>query len=94
MKLGCLYFLAWGEDCEEWHDAVDRANINAFENREIPDECFVMTTWHKDEPLEEVFWDLKFCAFHSDVELAQALIVHVSKSYRGEEFIQILNAAE
>ena len=53
---GCLYMMAWGPRCSSWDDSVDWANIGSFGDEEIPDAAFVMTTWHDDEPLDEVFW--------------------------------------
>jgi len=52
---GCLYMMAWGEDCRSWDDSADWANLEAFDFDDIPDDEFVMTTWHDDETLEEVF---------------------------------------
>lgn len=74
----CLYFLAWGSECEAWHDAVDAANYEVFESEQIPDERFITTTWHDDEPLSEVFWFAKNNAFHPSVELMRTVLLHVS----------------
>ena len=32
---GCLYMMAWGNDCSSWDDSVDYANIEQFENQEF-----------------------------------------------------------
>jgi hypothetical protein len=56
VEAGCLYVMAWGVDCEVWHDAVDWVRIRAAEGKETPDDRFVMTTWHSDESLAETFW--------------------------------------
>src|SRR5215467_8233133 len=52
---GCLYMMAWGNDCSSWDDSVDIANLEQFNYENIPDERFVMTTWRENEPLAEVF---------------------------------------
>ena len=76
---GCRYMLAWGPGCESFHDAVDDANIMKFHPKVIPDNEFVMTTWHTDETLESVFWDAQFIADQSydGTQLVNTLIVHV-----------------
>ena len=59
---GCLYFVAWGESCEAWHDSVDWAVLERFDFGDIPDDRFVMTTWHENEPLSEALWFAGNCA--------------------------------
>jgi hypothetical protein len=79
---GCLYALAWGLECSAWDDAVDWANIAAFDFKPIPPEQFVMTTWHEDETVEEVFWFAKHCAGHPTVTLESNLILDISSLSR------------
>ncbi len=48
LQSGCVYFCAWGSDCERVHDIFD-------------EECFqtepvIMTTWHNNESLNEALW--------------------------------------
>jgi hypothetical protein len=78
---GCLYMMAWGPDCSSWDDSVDHANISDFAPDDIPDDKFVMTTWHDKESLENVFWFAQFCAQNSydDGSLKRTLIIHVSR---------------
>ncbi len=45
LKRGCVYFCAWGPDCERLHDVFDAAGVDV--------NPVVMTTWHSDESLEE-----------------------------------------
>ena len=75
---GCLYMMAWGKGCESWDTSVDMANLEQFDFNEVPDESFVSTTWHDDETLSEVFWYSKHCAFHSEVDLENTLVLHLS----------------
>lgn len=80
---GCLYMMAWGLDCSLWDDSVDQANLAAFEyGDDIPDDKFVMTTWHDNVPLSEAFWFAAHAAHHLDVELRRTLIVDISPSDR------------
>jgi hypothetical protein len=75
---GVRYALAWGRDCEAWHDAIDDAHLEAFDYGEVPDDRLVMTTWHEDEDLEDVFWFAKHRAAHPHVSLDTTLILHVA----------------
>ena len=54
----CRYAVCWGYDCSSWDTAIDCAYIETDENFSPPDETFVMTTWHDDEPIEDAidFW--------------------------------------
>ena len=85
--IGARYVMAWGHSCEEWHDSVDLANLEAFDFRKVPDKDHIMTTWHTDEPLSEVFWFSGFCAYHRDVELSETVILHISYDDRSEEIL-------
>lgn len=88
MAEGCLYVIAWGIDCEKWHDSVDWANLEAFDFGVVPDDSFVMTSWHSDEPVSEAYWFAEHCAQHPDVELTETLILHVAATPNVEEIIQ------
>ena len=64
VKEGCLCMMAWGNDCSLWDDSVDVANLEAHNWEDIPDGRSVMTTWHDDEPLSDVFWNANLSNFH------------------------------
>jgi hypothetical protein len=89
----CLYVMAWGTDCEVWHDSVDWANLEAHDYGDIADDDFIMTTWHAKDPLEEAFWFAKFCAFHPTVPLPRLIILHIAASGRCEELIGLYEQA-
>jgi hypothetical protein len=74
----CLYFVAWGIECEIWHDSLDDAVLDRFDYGEIPDRNFVMTTWHADEPMEEAMWFAACNAYHPDVDIERTLLLHVA----------------
>lgn len=76
---GCLYMMAWGLNCVTWDDSVDLANLEQFNHGDIPDEKIVITTWHENEPLKQVFWFSKHSAFHPDVDIKNNLLLHISK---------------
>lgn len=83
----CLYLMAWGTECEAWHDAVDMANIEKFDFQEIPEEQFIMTTWHDNEPLVEAFWFCKNNATHSTAEFRHTVLLHVSPEAREQQVL-------
>ena len=85
---GCLFMMAWGKDCSSWDDSVDHANLEDFDYGEIPGDRFVMTTWHDSEPIEDAFWFCRYTAFHPEIELQGAYIVHISDAPREKELLQ------
>ncbi|MYN29642.1 DUF7684 family protein [Duganella levis] len=93
VRSGCLYMMAWGIECSSWDDSVDWANIDKYGEEPIPDDGFVMTTWHSDEPLEEVFWFSKNVAFHSVVDLQRTILLHISTTERRDQLIKAYEAA-
>lgn len=88
---GCRYMMAWGPNCSSWDDSVDHADVERFDFGEIPDTHFVMTTWHDDETLEEVFWFSQYCATltYDDVEISTIILLHIGSADRAEEFAQL-----
>lgn len=91
---GCLYAIAWGAECEKWHDAVDWAVLRNFDFGDIPDDKFVMTTWHSDEPMSEALWFAGNCAFHPDVELQRTVVLHVTTQANSDEMIATYAASQ
>ncbi|WP_052215387.1 DUF7684 family protein [Sphingomonas sp. ERG5] len=87
VRSNCLYLCAWGNACEAWHDSMDNANIGEFEDGTIPDDRFIMTTWHEKEPLSETFWFAGICAEHPTVELGHTLIVHIAPCERSDALL-------
>jgi hypothetical protein len=86
---GCRYMMAWGLDCVSWDESVDVAVHRSLAFRETPDDRFVMTTWHANEPLEEALFYCEFCARFSydDVDLRHALILHIAPE-AGEQLMR------
>ena len=76
--------MAWGKDCSLWHDCVDDAFIQLSDWSELPN---LLTTWHDDEPLSEVFEFCKYSAMHEEYELDNILIVHVSAINQQEKVL-------
>jgi hypothetical protein len=93
VETGCLYMCAWGRGCSEWDTSVDIANIDAFDCKEIPEDDFVMTTSHEDEPLSEAMWFAKNNGYHPTVELAETMILHVAAVERKNELLALFAEA-
>lgn len=93
VQAGCLYALSVGAACSSWDDSIDKANLEEFEFDEIPPTRFVMTTWHEDSPLSELFWFSKHNAAHPTESLQATLLVHVAAIPREAELLQAYAAA-
>ena len=90
---GCLYFLAWGAHCSIWHDSVDGAVLEKFDFKDVPNDQFVMTTWHENEPLQETMWFAHFCASHGDIELQRFYVLHLAESAGSERLLSLYDSA-
>lgn len=93
VEKGCLYMMACGRDPSRWDDAVDRANLEAFDFGDIPDDKFVLTTWHDKETLDDVFWFATSSARHPVVKLNRVVIVHIGQKHRREEILDLYKVA-
>lgn len=88
VRSGCLYMMAWGVNCSTCDDSVDLANIHKFFPAEIPDDKFVISTWHEHEALAEVFWFAKNSAAHPTEKLERTVLVHISSHDQKEELLR------
>lgn len=93
VREGCLYMMAWGRDCSLWDDSVDEANLEAFQFQHIPDEGFVMTTWHEGETLADTFWYALRPAVHPTVDIDCIVIVDISPNERRAEMLSLFELA-
>ncbi|MGJ7608915.1 DUF7684 family protein [Variovorax sp. LT1R20] len=84
---GCLYMMAWGRDCTLWDDSVDWANIDQFPFENIPEDRFVVTTWHDRDPLDDVFYFCKHLAIHATVELPQVILLHIAPNGNADSML-------
>jgi hypothetical protein len=90
---GCRSMLAWGKECESWHDAVEDAALEAFDYDDIPPEQIV-TVSRKPEHLVEVFVGvLRHRASHPALRLNTAVILHVAMRGRPDELLAQLAEA-
>jgi hypothetical protein len=84
---GCIYAVAWGEECHAWDESIDQASLAQHNYEPTPDDRFVMTTWHEDETIDEAFWFAESCALHPTVELERTLIIDIAASPRRDYLI-------
>lgn len=62
------WFVAAGYDCEKWHDTFDQALISQFApDYIVPEDLMVLTSWHGNEPIEEVLFFTLFCGLPDDL---------------------------
>lgn len=94
VRSGCRYMMAWGIKCSDWDDSVDDANLAMFNYGEVPDEEFVMTTWHENNSLQETFWFSERCATHEPFEFQTTYIVHIAPEGRATELLKTFRAAQ
>jgi hypothetical protein len=87
VRSGCIYMLAWGNECGAWEDAVDLANLEQFNFGEIPEDELVVTTGQKNETLKDVFEFAKNSAEHSCVEFSNTLILHICSQNKETELL-------
>ena len=90
---GCRFAVTWGRDCALWHDSVDTANLEQFDYGDIPEDDFIMTTWHENEPLEEAIWFAKWNALHPTLDLRNVVFLHIGTADREEEILSLFAAA-
>ncbi|MEQ8897142.1 MAG: hypothetical protein RID23_08615 [Roseovarius sp.] len=93
---GCRYALAWGRECSLWDDSIDLADLERFDFGHIPDDQFVMTTWHANEPIHEPFVHAKLCAklSYDDRALTDLLVLDIGPEERAEEVRAIYDWVE
>ncbi len=95
---GMAYFCAWGKGCERFHDIVDE--VIAAAEAPGPAETngdVVMTTWHKDQSLEEALDFLATCACPTDglvLESEYRLVLCIGNSDWSRISRDTLEAAE
>jgi len=87
---GCQCMMAWGKDCSLWDDSVDVAHLESYNWGDIPDDKSIMTTWHDDEPLSEVFWYAKNSLFSPpDISIEHLVILDISDKARKSEIEEL-----
>jgi hypothetical protein len=68
LRAGCVYFCAWGPDCERVHDVMDEVIVG--ENPPKSAFADIMTTWHDDDSLSDALDFFLFDALPYEDSLA------------------------
>jgi hypothetical protein len=93
VRSGCLYMMAWGQDCTLWDDSVDFANLEQFKYGDIPIDQDVFTTWHTNEPLSDAFYFCKHHARHPAVDLQRNVLLHIAAHSDSSYLLQVFAEA-
>ena len=76
----CRYAVCTGHQCSSWDDSIDMAFIESDPNFDPPDERFVMTTWHEDEPIEDLVEYLRWSTVFDDFVPKNFLVLFLGES--------------
>ncbi|MEL7016122.1 MAG: hypothetical protein AAFU58_05045 [Pseudomonadota bacterium] len=79
--------MALGRDCALWDESVDYANLDDFPDRQIPENRFVLTTWHENEPREEVLWFAQHAANHPSAVLKKLALFDICQRDRSSALL-------
>lgn len=93
VQSGCLYMMAWGLNCTTWDDSVDFANLHQFNYGDIPGDQDVLTTWHANESLNQVFHFCKNHAVHPVIDLQRTVLLHIASCRDSSRIVQGFVAA-
>lgn len=93
-RRGMVYFCAWGQGCERFHDIVDECRLGIYldTGHSFP----VMTTWHNDEALEDALDFFAYCAKPDDSLLEDSdfrLVISVGSQDWATKAREFLEAA-
>lgn len=86
--------MTWGLNCEEWHDdEIESVSLELLGYEDTRDDDLVLTTWHDDEPIEQVLWFAAQCAHHPVQPLEHTLIVQISEKEQADRFVRLAQIA-
>lgn len=75
VAIGCRNAAILGFKCSSWDDSIDLANLEQFGFADIPDDRFVLTSWHTDESAEDVVEFVSRCSHAGGGEPTRFLVV-------------------
>jgi hypothetical protein len=71
---GCRYAVCAGHLCSSWDNSIDMADLRR-NNMEINEKTFVMTSWHEDEPVEDIVFHFLNVTWFDDFVPENFLVV-------------------
>ncbi len=91
LKANCKYIVVGGKNCEKWHDYADEIHISLYSDFQVPDSEHVMTTWHDNEPLEEVIWFTLNNTNFDSYEFNKFLFIQIDTKFSQDEIQKIID---
>jgi hypothetical protein len=95
IKNGGSYFCTWGPDCERVHDIIDEIGRMTHSDLGSPEGSVIMTTWHKDEPIQEALYFFLCCSWpdgHYEGSTNSSLAIVIGNTEWAEEIKKSLRA--
>jgi hypothetical protein len=92
----CKYFVTGGLNCEKWHDLADKLILkliynNVYPNPDVPDNEFVMTTWHKKQPLEKIIFHGLNCTDFGNHKFRDYLIIQIKAGFSKQDILKTID---
>ena len=75
VRQGCRYAVCAGHSCSSWDDSIDCAFLETDPQYSPPDDKFVMTSWHEDEPIDDIANFLVMCTSFDDYEATAFVVI-------------------
>ena len=82
------YGVCGGVECERWHDALDWAFLDQNLEGEAYDARFVMTSWHSEEPPDEVVFFFVNTTNFDAHDFDRFLIVQLGRDWAATEALK------
>lgn len=80
--------MAWGQEASSWDDAMDWASLERSKHVvDAESDELILTTWHDDEPLSEVFEFATRLAKHPSLKLHDQLVLHLAEQPDSERVL-------
>ncbi|WP_423596088.1 DUF7684 family protein [Roseateles sp. MS654] len=88
VESGCRYMMAWGKEASSWDDSMDWTALERSGYAvDIESDDFIVTTWHDDQPLSEVFDFAANLAKHPTLALEDLLVLHLAHNAAPEDVL-------
>ena len=92
-ETNCVWMMAWGLGCSEWDDSVDWANIVKYTPGPIPEESFIVTTWHENETLKETMEFGIGLTDHMGETIETILVLDINATERCDSIEELFRSA-
>jgi hypothetical protein len=91
VEAGALYVMICGSDCDDWQEAIRRANLAQVSLERMQPQEFVMITTHPHERLRGIYRYARKHAKHTHVRLDNIVTVHLARRNREVEYKNLFN---